>query len=209
MPIRFDNLAEYPAHVAFEYPRTFMSVVFTKKQIADLSKGTAHPHARTYGYMLRHQWAGGVRTMNMIKIAGSSLVADFPDLEALADSTTVLSVVGSPLLLSNLPASFANMPDGKFVYFDVTVIEQMLAFDDDTQGLVFTRTKVEVGEIPLHSTFAVAPYPISSFNKVGGGVPEGFIAPFVSPIEEFITYSIGYACPPMWPPNFTKMKSLG
>ena len=189
--------------------KTFMHVDFTVQQLRTILINSMSPQRTVVGLMLRlKKLANNDLTLDAIKIERNNVAFpnDLPDLEALVDNTAIPSVVGKAKKILGLPPSFASLDTFKYVYFEIDVINKMLLFKADTEGLRFKRVKIEMDNLPIHQSLAVAPYPISIVNRVGGDI-EGVTT--TAPLQDFITYSIGYACPPMWPPDFQLLTSSG
>lgn len=196
--------------ISFPTAKTFMYVDFTVQQLRTILMNSQSPQRTVVGLMLRlKELANKDLTLDAIKIERNNIAfpRDLPDLEALANDDTQQSVIGKAKKIQHLPSSFANIDTFKFVYFEIDVINKMLLFKADTEGLRFKRVKIEMDNLPMHQSLAVAPYPISTVNRIGGN-DATTTATIIQPLQDFITYSIGYACPPMWPPDFQLVHSM-
>ena len=189
--------------------KTYMYVDFTREQINSMLQST-HPLSTVVGLMFRPAKIDAFdKTLDVVRIEKSAIAADgLPDLGKISKSTVLTKKIGTPKKINVLPAPFLGLLEFGFVYFEVEVIKKMLNYKSTTQGLRLTLVKIEMLDLPMHQSLAMAPYPISDVNPVSDGTAIVALA-FTEPTQDFITYSIGYGCPPVWPPNFELVNSTG
>jgi hypothetical protein len=161
---------------------------------------------KTVGIMIRETRGNdGLLTLEAIKVTRDTIQETgsdtLPDLEAMSQKPGLPSVLG---VSDKKPvtAKFRKLSNFGFVFFKKETIDAMLAYKPDkTTGLRFKRAKVEMEGLAMHQVLSVEPDPINTATGIerrassllmGGGTP----------LQDFVTYAIGYACPPNWPDSF-------
>jgi hypothetical protein len=188
----------------------FKSVFFSKRQILELINNVNNPDP-IEGIMLRPKESGSVyETLDAIKLTKSMFTSELDDFIV---NTQLPSQKGKPLE-TGIPPSFQGLGMFGFAFFPISTIQAMLSViqtsDPDKSGLIFRLVVVELDSITKeenrrHLSLAVSPNTVN--NPIVAGEGLGFSLPDV---REFITYSIGFVCPPIWPPNYLEwQKQLG
>jgi hypothetical protein len=187
----------------------FKSVFFSKRQILALIDNANNPD-QIEGIMLRPKESGSVyETLDAIKVTESM----FSKLKDYIPDTQIPTKKGKPLE-KGIPPTFQGLDMFGFAFFPISTIEAMLsviqASDPDKSGLIFRLVVVELdalAENKRHLSLAVSPNTVN--NPIVGEDGKG-IDFMTTPVNEFLTYSIGFVCPPIWPPNYLKlMQEIG